>query len=117
MMTTKSRNGPRVGPWGWFQAARRGDSDALRRLLAADRDLLNSVSREPQLVTALHVATWSGKAQCVEFLLSMNVDVNSQVFLRCSLTHKLVSLTSQIELPVRTAITLNPFYCVYSSIF
>ncbi|KAH3722623.1 hypothetical protein Pelo_18671 [Pelomyxa schiedti] len=70
---------PRVGSREWFKAAHDGDSDALRRLLAGDRDLLNSVDNELQRVTALHTATWAGKPQCVEFLLSMNVDVNSQV--------------------------------------
>ncbi|KAH3763983.1 hypothetical protein Pelo_4155 [Pelomyxa schiedti] len=76
--TTKSRNGPRVGPKEWFRAAHGGDTDALRRLLAGDRDLLNSVNDERQRVTALHAATWGGKPRCVEFLLSMNIDVNSQ---------------------------------------
>ncbi|KAH3732211.1 hypothetical protein Pelo_16958 [Pelomyxa schiedti] len=63
----------------WFIAAHRGDSDALRRLLAGDRDLLNSIDNGRQRVTALHTATWAGNQRCVEFLLSMNVDVNSQI--------------------------------------
>ncbi|KAH3732663.1 hypothetical protein Pelo_16513 [Pelomyxa schiedti] len=74
----KSLRGPRVGPDEWFVAALAGDTDALRRMLAGDPDLLNSVTDERQRVTALHAATWTGKPQCVEFLLSQNVDVNSQ---------------------------------------
>ncbi|KAH3763982.1 hypothetical protein Pelo_4154 [Pelomyxa schiedti] len=72
--TTKSRNVTRE----WFRAAHRGDTDTLRRLLAGDHDLLNSVNDERQRVTALHAATWGGEPRCVEFLLSMNIDVNSQ---------------------------------------
>ncbi|KAH3714495.1 hypothetical protein Pelo_18995 [Pelomyxa schiedti] len=78
----KSLMGPRVGPDEWFRAAFVGDTDALRRMLAGDPDLLNSVSDERQRVTALHAATWAGQPQFKGPYFE-------------ALTHKLVSLTSQ----------------------
>ncbi|KAH3763602.1 hypothetical protein Pelo_4541 [Pelomyxa schiedti] len=71
--------GSEVGRWEWFDAVYQGDIDTMRVLLDGDRGLLNSVDDKQQRVTALHAATWRGNERCVEFLLSMGVDVNSQI--------------------------------------
>ncbi|KAH3763643.1 hypothetical protein Pelo_4505 [Pelomyxa schiedti] len=66
-----------VGPNQWFYIAQSGDVDKLRGMLSADPGLLNSVDLWNH-ATALHTATASGRTQCVEFLLSMNINVNAK---------------------------------------
>ncbi|KAH3761419.1 hypothetical protein Pelo_6818 [Pelomyxa schiedti] len=68
-----------AGSRKWFSAAYRGEIEALRAMLARDPGLLNSVNDQQQRVTALHAAAWGGNPQCVEFLLSVNVNVSSQI--------------------------------------
>ncbi|KAH3763639.1 hypothetical protein Pelo_4501 [Pelomyxa schiedti] len=75
--TSTSGPGPRVGPDEWFDAAFNGNADKLQAMLALDPGLLNSVN-ERKGETALHAATWGGSSQCVDFLLSVNIDANLQ---------------------------------------
>ncbi|KAH3761424.1 hypothetical protein Pelo_6823 [Pelomyxa schiedti] len=70
---------PQIGPYEWFEAASDGNIDALQRKLGSYIDILNSINHEEQRVTALHAATWSGQARCVEFLLSLHADANCQI--------------------------------------
>ncbi|KAH3732787.1 hypothetical protein Pelo_16389 [Pelomyxa schiedti] len=78
-MATKTCNHPRVGPWEWFLAVDDGDTEAMRRMLAGDPSLVHSVNDRRQMVTALHAAAWGGKERCVDLLLSMKINVGSQI--------------------------------------
>ncbi|KAH3759294.1 hypothetical protein Pelo_8891 [Pelomyxa schiedti] len=82
--TSSPHRGPqqaRVGPSRWFSAAEYSaiNVGSLQVLLDRDPGILNSINNKHQRLTALHVATWAQSQKGVEFLLSMNIDVNAQM--------------------------------------
>lgn len=58
-----------------IKAAKRGDVDHVRSLLATDPDLIHA--RDIDGSTPLHCAVWKGEKEMVAFLLQAGADVNS----------------------------------------
>jgi cytohesin len=58
------------------RAAKSGDADAVRALIAADPSLVGA--RDSDDSTPLHCAAWKGHAEVVEALLDAGADVNAR---------------------------------------
>lgn len=57
-------------------AAKKGNLDAIRQLIAADKDLLNA--RDKDGATPLHCAAWKGFPEAVELLIQLGADVDAE---------------------------------------
>jgi ankyrin repeat protein len=59
-----------------IKAAKSGDIEKVKGLLATDATLLNARDRDGSM--PLHCAAWKGHRHIVEFLLTMGADVNAR---------------------------------------
>ncbi len=59
-----------------IKAAKTGDADAVRKLLEADKSLVNA--RDTDNSTPLHCASWKGHPEVAAILLDSGADINAK---------------------------------------